>query len=158
MFKALFGDVSNGRLARLSYLGYALLITAIMFGIMFGVAALAGMAEQVMNGDLQQIQTTLGGKLGLPLMLFMAIIMLALGFASLNIAAKRIRDMGLWGWTTLLILAVIGGVVGFLFPGETTMINGVAQMAPSAASSALQAIVLLCLLFIPSNAFGSKSQ
>ncbi|HEC05268.1 MAG TPA: DUF805 domain-containing protein [Thiolapillus brandeum] len=158
MFKALFGDVSNGRLARLPYLGYALLITVIMFGVMFGVVALMSMTEQIMNGNLQQIQVTLTEKLGLPFMLFMVVFMLALAFASMNIAAKRIRDMGLWGWTTLLILAVIGGVVGTLFPGEMTMIDGVGQMTPSMASSALQTIVFLCLLLIPSNSFGNRGQ
>ena len=129
-----------------------------MFGVMFGVVALMSMTEQIMNGNLQQIQVTLTEKLGLPFMLFMVVFMLALAFASMNIAAKRIRDMGLWGWTILLILAVIGGAVSTLFPGEMTMIDGVGRMTPSMASSALQTIVFLCLLLIPSNSFGNRGQ
>ncbi len=157
MFKALFGEITDGRLARLPYLGYLLLISIIIFGAMFGVVALISSAENIMDGNIQHIQTVLIQKFGMALVILMMAFFLAMSFASMNIAAKRIRDMGLWGWTSILVLAVVGGIVATLFPGETVVLNGSGQMIPSPVSSAFQAVVFLCLLLIPTNSFSKKT-
>ncbi len=157
MLKVLFGEVTNGRLARLPYLGHLLLIGAIMFGVMFGIVALISSAEKIMEGSLQQIQAALLQKFGILFVIVMTMFFLTILFASMNITAKRIRDMGLWGWTTVLALAIAGGIVGTLFPGEMSMASAHNPRTPSPVSSAFQAVVLLCLLLIPSNSFGNKT-
>lgn len=157
MFNALFSGITSGRLPRLPFLGYLLLIAAIMFAFVFGTVALIVSAEKLMSGNLQQIQATLAQELGMAYIIIMAIFILLIVFVSMNIVAKRIRDMGLWGWTSVLVLVVASGIVAAAFPGEMTVVNGMNQMIPSLASSVLQAIVFLCLVLIPGNAFGNKN-
>ena len=54
MLKTLFGDIHSGKLERLPYLGYSLLISflAVLFFLL--IAAAIGVGEQMIGGDLQQ--------------------------------------------------------------------------------------------------------
>ena len=66
MFRGLFGDVTNGRLARLPFLGYWALIFVLMIAVGIGVAVTIGAAEHLIGGDLQGAQDQLLGQVGAP--------------------------------------------------------------------------------------------
>jgi len=157
MLKVLFGDVKGGRLARLPYLGYIVLLVVISMAFVFGLIAIVGGIERMMGGDIQQTQAMLMQKFGIPGMILTMTVALLLGFANLNIAAKRFRDMGLPGWWTILGLVVVSLAVAFIFPGETIVQNGQTIMQASLPSSILQLVIFAVLLLVPGNAFGGKS-
>lgn len=154
MFKIFFGDIKDGRLARLPYLGYVVLLTLIALAVVFGIIFLVGGIERAMGGDIQQTQAMIMQKFGMIGVLGGAVFMSILSFANLNLAAKRLRDMGLPGWWTVLGIVVLAAVVGFLFPGQMIeQPGGQMVMQPSVVSSALQLVILLALLLVPSDAF-----
>lgn len=154
MFRTLFGDLTSGRLARLPYLGYLALLMLIGFGVLFGMIMLVSGIERAMGGDLQQTQAMLMEKFGVIGMIATVLFLLALSFANLNLAAKRIRDMGLPGWWTVLGIVVLTMAVGFLFPGQMVeQPGGQMVMQPSLVSNAVQLVILAALLLIPSDTF-----
>ena len=61
-----FGEFTSGRLKRLQYLGYALLLTALLFGFILAVVLAIGAGEHLVGGDLQQAQDKLRAWFGLP--------------------------------------------------------------------------------------------
>ena len=147
----------KGRLAPLPYVGYSLLITLIMFLIMFGMVFMMGAMEKMIGGDLQQAQAMIYENLGVPTAIAIIAISLLLMYASFNITFKRIRDMGLPVWQVMLGLILISIMLSYLFPGQAITINGASQFIPSVASSVFQLIVFLCLVVVPSNAFGKNN-
>jgi uncharacterized membrane protein YhaH (DUF805 family) len=68
---------------------------------------------------------------------------IAVFFASINLMAKRIRDIGLPGWWSVLVIAVIQSVLSSAVSEEV--------------AGGLHTLIWLALLFIPSNAL-SHSQ
>ena len=114
MIKALFGEVKTGRLMRLQYLGYSVLLSLLMFGFGLAVVMIIGVGEHIAGGDLQQVQDQIREQLTLPAMLVMAVVMPLFLFIGLNIMAKRIRDIGLPGWWTVLAIFIVSGVVSYL--------------------------------------------
>lgn len=92
----------------------------------------------------------LADKFGLPAMIFVGIVFVAVFFASLNLEAKRIRDMGLPGWWTLLALWATSIVVVVLFSGADPETS-------KSISSAISATGFLALIFIPSNTFSRNN-
>jgi len=138
MVKALFGEVKIGRLMRLPYLGYSVLLSLLMFGFGFAVVLAIGAGEHIIGGDLQQAQDRLREQLTLPVMLLMAVIMPLFVFIGANIMAKRIRDIGLPGWWMVLAIFVISAVVSYMISDEV--------------SSALNTLIWVVILLVPSNA------
>jgi len=138
MIKALFGDVKTGRLMRLQYLGYSVLLSVLMFGFGFAVVAAIGAGEHITGGDLQQAQEQLRERFTLPAMLVFAVITPLFVFIGANIMAKRIRDIGLPGWWMVLAIFVISGVVSYMVSNEV--------------SSGLNTLVWVVLLLVPGNA------
>ena len=138
MIKALFGDIKTGRLMRLQYLGYSVLLSLLMLGFGFAVVAAIGAGEHIIGGDLQQAQDQLRETFTFPLMLVMAVVMPLFVFIGANIMAKRIRDIGLPGWWMVLAIFVISGIVSY------TISNDV--------SSGLNTLIWVVLLLIPGNA------
>jgi len=118
MIKALFGEVKTGRLMRLQYLGYSVLLSLLMFGFGLAIVMAIGVGEQIAGGDLQQVQGQLQDQLleqlTLPVILVMAVVMPLFLFIGVNIMAKRIRDIGLPGWWTVLAIFIVSGVVSYL--------------------------------------------
>ena len=53
MLKVLFGDVQAGRLLRLPYLGYSVLLSVLMIVAGLGLAFAAGVGEYLIAGDLE---------------------------------------------------------------------------------------------------------
>ena len=138
MIKALFGDVKTGRLMRLPYLGYSVLLSLLMIGFGFAVVAAIGAGEHIIGGDLQQAQDQLREMFTLPVMLVMAVVMPLFVFIGANIMAKRIRDIGLPGWWMVLAIFIISGVVSYMISNEV--------------SSALNTLIWVVLVLVPSNA------
>ncbi len=154
MLSTYFGDITSGRLLRLPFIGYLILLQVVMFVLVMGGAASLGIAENLAGGNLQDTQAMLGEKFGIPAMIVIAIVMALYLFADLNLKAKRIRDMGLPGWWTLLAVIVISIVV-------TIVVNIAFGSDPETSnqiSSIITAIVFLALLFIPSDTFSGNSE
>ena len=66
MFKVLPGDTRHGRLKRLPYPGYSLLVMALMPGFGIAITVAAGVGEQIIGGDIQQAQDRLHEWFALP--------------------------------------------------------------------------------------------
>ena len=137
MIKALLGDVKTGRLMRLQYLGYSLLVYLLMFGFVFLVILAIGAGEHIIGGDLQHAQDKLREMFSLPAMIVFAVIMPLFLFMVANIMAKRIRDIGLPGWWSVLAIIVITGIVSYMVSNEV--------------SNGLSTLIWVVLLLVPSN-------
>jgi uncharacterized membrane protein YhaH (DUF805 family) len=138
MIKALFGEVKTGRLMRLQYLGYSVLLSLLMFGFGLAVVMAIGVGENIAGGDLQQAQDQLREQLTLPVILVMAVVMPLFLFIGVNIMAKRIRDIGLPGWWTVLAIFIVSGVVSYLVSDN--------------AGSIVNTLAWVALVLVPGNA------
>ena len=137
MIKALLGNVKTGRLMRLQYLGYSLLVYLLMLGFVFVVILAIGAGEHIIGGDLQHAQDKLREMFTLPAMIVFAVIMPLFLFMVANIMAKRIRDIGLPGWWSVLAIIVITGIVSYMVSNEV--------------SNGLSTLIWVVLLLVPSN-------
>lgn len=144
MLKKLFGEITNGRLTRLPYLGYSLLLAALFLSLGIVVGLMIGVGEQLIGGDLQQAQATLAEWLTLPFMLVFGLVVVLIAFAGANIMAKRIRDIGLPGWWSVLAIVVLTGVVSVVTSAQVG--NG------------LSLAITLALLLIPTDAFAKGAR
>ena len=151
MLNTYFGDVTSGRLLRLPFVGYIVLLHVLFFVLVLAGAASLGVVENLVGGDLTQTQQMLSKKFGLPAMIIVGIVVAAVFFASLNLEAKRIRDMGLPGWWTLLAVWIFSVIIIALLSGFLDPELG------NRVSSIISAIAFLALLFIPSNTFSRNS-
>lgn len=138
MLKVLFGDITNGRLMRLSYLGYSLLLTLLVIGFGFAVVLAIGAGEQIIGGNLQQAQDKLREWFTLPFFSVFGLVSVLFVFAGINIMAKRVRDIGLPGWWMVLAIIVSEGIASFTVSEQ--------------ASSSLHTLIWIALLLIPSGA------
>ena len=142
MLNVLIGDIKNGRLLRLQYLGYALFLILLFSLFAFGTILAIGAGEHILGGDLQQAQAQLQEWFSLPFLLIFIVFMAVLSFMSLNIMAKRIRDMGLPGWWMVLILFVLESVVSYFISQQV--------------SSGLHTLIWILLVLIPSDVFDNR--
>ena len=164
MINTYFKNWSTGRLQRLPYLGYHVLIIAIFVAILFATIAAASAVQNLVGGDIATTQKMLEDKFGMAGILGGLTVGLLFMVAVINIEIKRIRDMGLPPFITLIVLVVVSFSLNLLFPGVTEVVTATAENAsavavantPSAIASGFSTLVFLCLLFIPSNTFGSK--
>jgi len=113
MIKALFGELRHGRIARLPYLGYGILI-----GVMFALLGVVlGFAYAVISAALGggQERQALTYMMDTPNVIYMVLVMLLIVvpvmFAGSNLQAKRWRDIGLPGWTTVAVVILIGALL-----------------------------------------------
>jgi uncharacterized membrane protein YhaH (DUF805 family) len=144
MITTYFGEIRNGRLLRLPYLGYSLLLQLLTFAVFMGIAFAIGVGEHLVGGDLEQAQMILQEKFSLPLLLLCAVLGALFAFANFNIMAKRIRDTGLPGWWGVGALMVIGIALSALLSEEL--------------GSSFHTLSWVILLLIPSNSFsGNKN-
>jgi len=172
MFTTYFGEWGTGRLKRLPYFGYHVLLMVLLFAIMIAFAYSIGIAENMIGGDLAAAQATLLSHFGILTMIGVAIVSLGVLFAQINLLAKRIRDMGLPPVWTIAGIFITSAVLSLLFPaqpvevstaiahastidGNTTAaaISQSTTMTPSAVSQLFSTVIFLCLLFIPTDAF-----
>jgi uncharacterized membrane protein YhaH (DUF805 family) len=149
MLSTYFGDVTSGRLLRLPFAGYIILLQIIMMALVLGIGASLGVAENLVGGDIQEAQTMLREKFTVPAMIGAAIFFALFLFATLNLEAKRIRDMGLPDWWTLLAVWIISAVIIVI----VNVVSGSDPVISKSISSAMSAIGILALVFIPSDTF-----
>jgi len=168
MFRVYFGEWGNGRLKRLPYLGYYVLLMVIAAVIIIGVIASASFAETRGGMDIAAMQAAFMEKFGVVAIIGFVVLMIAMVIAQLNILAKRIRDMGLPAVWTILGIIAVSLVLNILFPAQEVAVKtavvqgaeGVVAAAeatttnPSMIVQGFDMLVFLCLLFIPSDAFG----
>lgn len=139
MITAYFGDIRDGRLTRLQFLGYFALIAIIIFGFVIATVLAIGAGEHLIGGDLTAAQDTLRNTLGGPFIIVYAMFLIAIVFMLMNITAKRARDIGLPGWLVVLALVVISFLLSSLISDD--------------ASNVFSGLVLLALLLISTDAF-----
>ena len=142
MMSVYFGDFKTGRLKRLQYLGYEILLLALSFGFMIAVVLAIGAGEHIMGGNLQQAQAELAARFGGVAIAVVGLFYFTLFVAKLNIMAKRVRDIGLSGWWVVLTVVLLAGLLG--------------NYHQTQSGSSLMGLVVLLLLFIPSDAIGGK--
>jgi len=137
MIRAFFLDIRDGKLTRLPFFGYTILLNVLGLVFVFGIVAAIAGAETVMGGDLSEAQAVLRKTFAGPLIIVMIGFFVTAVFASLNMAAKRIRDIGLPGWPVVLVLAAITIAISLLIPGKS--------------AQSLSFVVWIILLLTPSN-------
>jgi uncharacterized membrane protein YhaH (DUF805 family) len=142
VFEILFGEVKTGRLQRLPFLGYSLLIQLLFFGFIFAIVVAIGAGEHLIGGDLQQAQKILTEWFFTPFFIIFGLFMLLISFTGLNLVAKRIRDAGLPGWWTLLAIFILEVLISTIISQE--------------ASGSLHILFIVILLFIPSDTFSNS--
>jgi len=167
MLKVYFGEWGSGRLKRLPYLGYYVLLMVIAMAIILGGIASVSLVETKEGIDFAATQAALVEKFGIVFVFGTLFLVFMMVIAQLNIMAKRIRDMGLPAVWTILGIIALSMILNLLFPAQVATVStavvqnaeGV-QMAAEATATApsmivqgFDMLVFLCLLFIPSDAF-----
>lgn len=143
MFKALFGDIQAGRLLRLPYLGYSILISVLMIVFGLALAFAAGVGEHLIAGDMEAAQLHMSENFSIVTVLLFIVVSVLFLFAGCNIMAKRLRDIGLPGWWMVLAIVVVTGAVAVMVSDE--------------ASNILQTVIWIVLLLVPSNSLTSPT-
>ncbi|SFV90036.1 hypothetical protein MNB_SV-4-1216 [hydrothermal vent metagenome] len=168
MWQVYFGQWQSGRLKRLPYLGYDVLLMVLGFVIVMGMFLLAGGS---MEGMLGMDPTAFLESMGLFVIFGIFIVFIALGVANLNIMAKRFRDMGLPAWGMVAGTILVSIVLNLLFPSQQMEVNTAVVDMNGALSTAgsmhastgsivtegFNLFVFLCLVLIPSDTFGNKN-
>ena len=93
MLERVFGEITNGRLTRLPYLGYSLLLAALSVGFVIAIGLMIGVGEQLIGGDLQQAQAKLAEWLTLPFMVVFGLVVALFAFAGANIMGTGGKNM-----------------------------------------------------------------
>jgi len=142
MIKTFFGNISDGRLTRLPYLGSALLINLIMVGAVFATVVAIGAGEHLIGGELQKAQNMLREWFTLPFFTVFSLGVLFYIFAIFNLMAKRLRDIGFSGWWAVLVIILLELIISYSISQQ--------------ASNGVNTLFGIALLLIPSNFFNSK--
>lgn len=142
MLNIFFGEVKTGRLQRLAFLGYSLLLQVIVFGFVIAIIVAIGAGEHLIGGDLQQAQQMLSDWFSIPFILIFGIFMALIGFTGVNLTAKRIRDIGLPGWWTVLAVLILEFAATIIISQEI--------------SSGLHILLTVALLLIPTDTFAME--
>jgi uncharacterized membrane protein YhaH (DUF805 family) len=144
MFKVLLGDIKNGRLKRLQYLGYTILLGVLMFGFGLAIVLGIGAGEHIIGGNLQQAQDQLREWFTLPFFIIFGPISVLFLFAGINIMAKRIRDIGLPGWWTTLTILVLEIIASLILSEQV--------------GSGFHSLIWIVLLLVPTDTFSQRVQ
>ena len=170
MLNTYFGEWGTGRLQRLPYLGYHVLLMVLIMASILGAIMLVGTIENIIGGSIEQTQSMLMEKFGIIGIIAIVVLIFVTMLGQVNILGKRIRDMGLPVLWTILAIVGISMILNVIFPPEVTMAAASVQtadgsataMAASSTSTSMvlqifDMLVFACLVFIPSNAFRSKN-
>ena len=168
MLKTYFGEWGEGKLQRLPYLGYHILLMFLIVAIILAGIFAVGAAEHLIGGDLATTQKILLDKFGIVAVIGISLLMFIAILGQINILGKRIRDMGLPVLWTIFAIIVLSMVLNFIFPPEVALSASAVQTADGSAAAVssitktnmivqlFDTILFLCLVFIPSNTFGNK--
>lgn len=171
MFKIYFSEWGEGKLQRLPYFGYHLLLIFFVVALIFAGIFAVGATENIMGGDLAATQELLTDKFGIIAIFVMVAIFFIALLGQVNILGKRIRDIGLPVLWTILGLVVVSIALNVAFPPQEVALSAATIQSADGSATAIaastttantvvqifDAIVFLCLVFIPSNAFGAKN-
>lgn len=141
--KPYYGDIKQGKLQRLPFVGYYLLLVIIMVIFALSIAISIGLSEHIIGGDLAVAQERLRQWLTIPFMVFGAMFTAVFCFSFSNIIAKRLRDIGLPGWTTLLILLSAEMLTLVAFSDKV--------------STGVHSLIFLLLVVLPSRKFNNTN-
>jgi uncharacterized membrane protein YhaH (DUF805 family) len=139
----LFFDVANGRIGRLSYLGHSALLLLLFLVVGLGIAVAFGVTGHMLNADFHAAHTTVMAAAGVPFIILMVALIGAFLFVSLNLTAKRVRDIGLPGWPV---------TIGYLFA-----VGLISQYLSQNVGHTLNSLAFLALLLIPAGVAGSRA-
>lgn len=170
MLKTYFGEWGTGKLQRLPYFGYHILLIVLIIAIILGSIAAIGATENFIGGNLAETQKMLMDKFGFVAIAGIMILIFAAMLGQLNILGKRIRDMGLPVLGTILGIMFISLILNIVLPPQEVAISAAAVQTADGSAAAVATtttsanifiqifdmIVFLCLVFIPSNTFGNK--
>ena len=170
MFKIYFSEWGEGKLQRLPYFGYHLLLMFLVIVLIFAAIFAVGTTENMMGGNLAETQELLMDKFGIIAILGMVAVFFITFLGQINILGKRIRDMGLPVLWTILGIIVISMVLNVAFPPQEVTLSAAAVQSADGTETAVAVstttlsmvvqlfdiLIFLCLVFIPSNTFGSK--
>ncbi|WP_295586290.1 DUF805 domain-containing protein [uncultured Lamprocystis sp.] len=148
MFRAYFGGLRTGRLGRLPFLGFLLLLSVLFVLYGLGIAFGVGLAEQLIRMDLSAAPGDLLEQIDVTALALLGPLFLVFGFAKANLLAKRIRDMGLPGWWTLLVIALAAAGLGSAMHASDVPLR---ESYPIHA--VISGLLSLGLLLIPSGLF-----
>lgn len=140
MLEAIFGGVQTGRLARLPYLGYYALVVLLFLAVGVGVGVSLGGAERMVGGDVIEAQAAIAERIGVVGMVLVIAVFALLLFAQLNLAAKRVRDMGIGAAWVALLAALL-------------LITLASSLAGQQAAGLINLLFFLILVLVPTNAF-----
>ncbi|WP_295538328.1 DUF805 domain-containing protein [uncultured Thiohalocapsa sp.] len=140
MFTALWGEIQHGRLQRLPFLVWYVVLVLLVAVLAFVLGAVIGAAERMAGGEPLETQVALGESLGPVGVLVVAAVFALLLLGQLNIMAKRVRDMGLpMAWLFVLGWLLLSGV---LSSAGGPLVGGL-----------LSLLVLAALLLVPTATF-----
>ncbi|MDX1541003.1 MAG: DUF805 domain-containing protein [Geminicoccaceae bacterium] len=135
-----FGEIRDGRLARLPFLAWTILLMLIVIGFGLAIGAMIGILQNLMGGDPAETQATLEALFTTPFAIVLPVLGLGVLFVHYNLIAKRARDIGLPGWPTALAIALLTGLAG-------------AALSESALGL-INAVLGLALILVPGGAVG----
>jgi len=171
MLKIYFGEWGSGKLQRLPYLGYYILLMVLVMLIIFGGIFAVGAGANIMSGDIAATGDLLMAKFGAVALFGIVVIMFLAMLGQVNILGKRIRDMGLPVLWTILGIIAISMILNVAFPPQEAAISAAAVQTANSSATAVAAsststsmvvqifdmVVFLCLVLIPSNTFRNKN-
>ena len=137
MMTSYFGEVQTGRLARWSFLMHWLGIAIAFFVIGTALVIAIGGIDKIGEERIVSTRAALHASHGVLAVIVAVGCYIGLLFAALNITAKRIRDTGLPGWTSLAAALFISWVAGWAIS--------------EAAGQTVTTVAWLGMLLIPSN-------
>lgn len=85
MINTYFGAFATGRLPRLPYLGYNVLIVVLLMAFVMATVLMMGLAENIMGGDLADAQQTIMASLGMPYMIILGLFIFVIVVAGLRV-------------------------------------------------------------------------
>ncbi len=169
MLKTYFGEWGEGKLQRLPYLGYHILLMLLIIVIILAGIFAVGAAENLMGGDLATAQKMLMDKFGLVAIIGIGLLIFIAMLGQINILGKRIRDMGLPVLWTIFAIIALSMVLNLVFPPQEVAISASAVQTANGSAAAISSVtktnmiiqlfdtvIFLCLVLIPSNTFGNK--
>ena len=151
MIRAFLGALTTGRLARLPFIGFWVLLWVLFALYGLGIALGIGLAEPLIFDDLATAQGYLLEHFAPPVLAALGLFCLLFVFAQFNLLAKRIRDMGLPGWSVLLLIALTSGVLGAVLPP-----GGELMRLENQVNGSFNGVLVLALLLIPSGLFARR--
>lgn len=110
MLKDMFGNFSSGRIGRLRFIGLTILLEIIFVATGLATGVFAGVLENIYPQETLRAATPALGFAAFAIMLAVGIAMMV---GTLNLAAKRTRDIG-WPPVLLVILYIFFSLVVWL--------------------------------------------